>query len=93
MYVNSKVDTLLESARTTYDSDQIESINKSFEKIIKEDVPAIFLYSPDYIYIMSNKINGYNIKSITNNSERFHGIDKWYITTDKVWKIFVKDNK
>lgn len=93
MYVNSKVDELLEEARTTYKQDQLEKINKSFEKIIKEDVPAVFLYSPDYIYVMSEKIKGYNIRSITNNSERFYGIEKWYIATDDVWKIFVNDNK
>jgi peptide/nickel transport system substrate-binding protein len=93
MYVNSKVDSLLEEARTTYKQDQLEKINKSFEKIIKEDVPAVFLYSPDYIYVMSKNIKGYNIKSIANNSERFYGIDKWYIETDEVWKIFVNNNK
>ncbi len=89
MYVNSKIDKLLEDSRITPDKIQRDNIYESLQKIIKDDMPAIFLYSPDYIYIMSNKINGYNIKSITSHSERFYGIEKWYITTDQVWKIFI----
>ncbi len=91
MYVNSKADKLLEEARTTYDTKQKNAIYESFEKIIKSDVPAIFLYSPEYIYVMSDKIKGYHLESITNHSDRFYGIDKWYIDTNKVWKIFVKN--
>lgn len=90
MYVNSKADNLLESARTTSDVADKDAIYESLKKTIKNDVPAVFLYSPEYIYIMSNKINGYNTKSITNHSDRFYGIDKWYIAIDHVWKVFVK---
>jgi len=91
MYVNSKADKLLEDARTTYDTKQRNAIYESFKKIVKTDVPAIFLYSPEYIYVMSDNIKGYHLESITNHSDRFYGIDKWYIDTDKVWKIFVKN--
>jgi peptide/nickel transport system substrate-binding protein len=90
MYVNSKVDKLLEDARTTYDEDEKESINKSFEEEIRNDIPAIFLYSPEYIYIMTDRIKGYNSNTIANQSERFYGIEKWYIATSDIWKIFIK---
>ncbi|MDO8430566.1 MAG: ABC transporter substrate-binding protein [Candidatus Taylorbacteria bacterium] len=91
MYVNSKADKLLEDARITYDEKKRDAIHQSFEKILRDDMPAIFLYSPEYIYIMSKRIQGYDPESIANNSDRFYGIDKWYIDTDHVWKIFVKD--
>lgn len=90
MYVNSKTDKLLEDARSTYDDKMRMDINKSFEKIIKDDVPAIFLYSPEYIYIVSNKIKGFDETTIANHSQRFYGIDKWYINTSDVWRIFTK---
>lgn len=93
MYVNSRVDKLLEDARITNDKKQRDKIYESFNKIIKDDIPAIFLYSPEYIYIMSNKIKGYDIKSITNHADRFYGIDKWFIDTDNVWKILIKDKE
>lgn len=90
MYVNSKVDKLLEDARTATDEKVKTDLYKSFEDIVKDDVPAVFIYSPEYIYIMSDKIQGYNNKSITNYSDRFSNIEKWFIKTDSVWKVFVK---
>ncbi len=93
MYVNSKVDKLLEDARTTYDGNQRNAIYQSFEKIVKDEVPAIFLYSPDYIYVMSDKIKGYDSKSIDDHSDRYYGIEKWYITTDDIWTIFINKEK
>lgn len=90
MYVNSKVDKLLEDARSTSDEDKQLSDYLAFQKIIQDDLPVIFLYSPEYIYIMSNKIQGVNHGQITNSSDRWYGIDKWYISTDYVWKVFLK---
>jgi len=92
MYVNSKADDLLEDIRTTYDEKMLGEINKSFEKIVKDDVPAIFLYSPEYIYIMTERIGGFNKQTVANHSQRFYGVDKWFINTSDVWKIFVSDN-
>jgi peptide/nickel transport system substrate-binding protein len=93
MYVNSKADKILEDARTSFDEKAKDSLYKSFEEIIKDDVPAIFLYSPEYLYMMSKEIKGYDMKTISSPSDRFSGIDKWYIKTDKVWEIFVKDTE
>ncbi len=91
MYVNSKVDKLLDDARTTSDITKKQEFYTSFEKIIKEEVPAVFLYSPEYMYLISNKINGYNFSFITNPSDRFSGVEKWFITSDYVWKIFARE--
>lgn len=91
MYVNSKVDKILEDARSTYNEKTREDMYRSFEKIINEDVPAVFIYSPEYIYILSNQIKGYSQNSIVNHSDRFYGIEKWYITTNNVWKVFVNN--
>jgi peptide/nickel transport system substrate-binding protein len=93
MYVNSKADKILEDARTSFDEKARDTLYKSFEEIIKDDVPAIFLYSPEYLYMMSKEIKGYDMKTISSPSDRFSNIDKWYIKTDKVWEIFVKDTK
>lgn len=93
MYVNSKADKILEDARTSYDEKARNDLYESFEEIIKDDIPAIFLYSPEYLYMMSKDIKGYDMKTMTNPSDRFTNISKWYIKTDKVWEIFVKDAK
>jgi peptide/nickel transport system substrate-binding protein len=92
MYVNSKVDKILDDIRSTSDKEKKEELYGSFEKIIEDEVPAAFIYSPDYTYLISNKINGYNFSGITNPSDRFQGIESWYIAKDYVWKIFAKED-
>lgn len=51
-------------------------------------MPAIFLYSPDFIYIVSKNIQGFSIDHIITPGDRFLNSYLWYTKTDKVWKIF-----
>jgi peptide/nickel transport system substrate-binding protein len=90
MYTNSKADALLEEARQV--SDQAERFKKylAFEVEIKNDIPAIFIYSPEFIYILPPKIRGFRSGLINNRSERFAEIYRWYIETDKIWNFLVK---
>ncbi len=91
MYTNSKVDKLLEEARQT--SDPIRKIKdySAFEVEIANDIPAIFIYSPQFVYALPNKIKGFETGLINNRSERFEQINKWFVETDKVWKFLVKN--
>jgi len=88
MYTNSKVDKFLEEARKTSDLETRIEDYKAFEKEIIKDLPAVFLYSPNFIYITPNKIKSDNINLVTLPYERFLNINNWYIETNKVWKIF-----
>lgn len=93
LYVNSKVDKLLEDARTASDEESKETTYAQFEKIIQDEVPAIFLYSPEFIYVVPDRVQGLHLSPVTVPSDRFYGISKWYITTDSVWKIFDTNSK
>ncbi len=88
LYVNSKVDKILEEARITSDPGHREESFREFEKIIQDEVPAVFLYSPEFVYVVPEKVKGMKLEYITSSSDRFYGINDWYITTDNVWKIF-----
>ncbi len=90
MYANSKVDKLLEDARKSSDIDTRIAKYLSFENEIKKDIPAVFLYSPDFIYITPSKIKGLSIGVITLPFERFLNINNWYIETNNLWKIFAR---
>ena len=50
---NITVDELLEDARTISEKDERLKKFEKFEEEIDNDIPAIFLYSPDFIYIKS----------------------------------------
>ena len=90
MYTNSKVDKLLEDARSTLDQAKQNQDYLSFQNYIQQDVPAVFLYSPEFIYVVPNKIKGLSIGTITLPYERFLDIHNWYIDTNNVWKIFTR---
>ncbi|HEY4494790.1 MAG TPA: ABC transporter substrate-binding protein [Candidatus Paceibacterota bacterium] len=88
MYVNSKIDKLLEDAKNSSSEKIKKDIFDKFYDIVKEDRPAIFLYSPEFIYVTDKKVRGINLENITHTSDRFYGINKWYIKTENVWKVF-----
>ena len=88
MYTNAKVDKILEDAFVT--TDEAARIKKytQFEDEIKKDMPAVFLYSPDFIYVTSKNIQGLSIDPIAVARDRFRAVYSWYIQTENVWNIF-----
>jgi peptide/nickel transport system substrate-binding protein len=95
MYANSKADTILETIRTTSDEKIRATKYAELQKIIQTDIPAIFLYSPNFIYMLPKKINnipkgGFSLTNITVPSDRWNSSTDWYIKTEKIWKIFAK---
>jgi len=86
-YTNSKADKILQDIRTTSDGSKRVSLYQSFEKEISKDNPAIFLYSPDLVYIVPSNIKGISLDRIAGSSERFAAINTWYIETEKIWQI------
>ena len=97
MYANSHIDDILEKIRTSNDQDDNKDRYLELEKIIKNDIPAIFLYSPEFTYILPKEIinnfqNKKIINNITNPSDRWNSITEWYIKSEKVWKI-IKSNE
>ncbi|MEW5907979.1 MAG: peptide ABC transporter substrate-binding protein [Patescibacteria group bacterium] len=89
LYTNPSVDKILEKARTVSDENERKDLYKKFQEEMKRDLPAVFLYSPYYIYIVPRELKGIDEEiSTTIPSERFSQIYKWYMDTDRVWKIF-----
>lgn len=91
LYTNSKVDKLIEEMRTTEDTITRLEKAKEAEALIVNDTPAVFLYSPDLIYITSPKTHIPDLQNITTPTDRFGNIMKWYVNTDHVWNIFIKN--
>lgn len=83
---NRRADELLEKGRATTDAAARETMYKEFQDILAEDVPAIFLYSPTYTYVVSRKIQGIEPATIFTPADRFAAVELWYIKTSKSWK-------
>jgi peptide/nickel transport system substrate-binding protein len=85
LYSNNKVDKELEKLRKDKNSSDIQILLDEINK----DIPAVFIYSPAYTYLLPKKIKGENI-SITEKQDRFLDIRNWYIQTRSIWNIFIK---
>lgn len=92
LYANSKVDKLLNDAREVQNQKDQDVIIKKIYSEINNDTPAIFLYTPDYLYVLPKNIKGFESGFIASPSERFADIAKWYMEEDRVWSIFAPQN-
>lgn len=90
LYANSNVDTLLEQVRTESNPEKQKILYQSIHEEIKNDYPAVFLFSPSYIYLAPKELRGVSPRTINNSSERFAQVHQWYLKTDYVWGIFKK---
>jgi len=88
IYTNSTVDTLLARARTLSDKSERDEIYLEFEKEVLDDAPAIFLYAPDFLYVVPKSLLGERIGLVTTPSERFSGVHLWHTQTERVWHFF-----
>ncbi len=84
LYDNKDADKLLEDARLTQDKSARLSKYDDFQKIVTKDVPAVFLYSPDYLYAQPAKIKNNNTSIVSIPSDRFATVNQWYINTKRV---------
>lgn len=89
-YANIDVDNALEDFRNTADPELIREELELIESEIIGDIPAIFLYSPNFIYVIPNKLEGLSIDNIATSEERFSNVYQWHIETAKVWEVFAE---
>ena len=86
LYNNQKADKILEDARQSLDLEFRQQKYVDFQKLLLEDMPAVFLYSPYYIYPVNNKVKGIEIEKLALPSYRFSQIEKWYVRTARIEK-------
>ena len=90
LYTNANVDKLLSKLRATFDVPQKQVLYQQFVEAISLDTPAIFLYAPDFVYIVPKDIRGLELGSIETPSDRFLSVTNWHRETDWVWPLFIR---
>ncbi len=86
VYDNEEVDKILSDAREIRDIEQRKNKYLEFEQKINDDAPAVFLYSPMYIYIANTKIKGIETRAVVDPSYRLGDTNRWFIKTTRVKK-------
>lgn len=84
LYENKEVDKILEKEVKEMNLKERNKILNELQKKITEEMPAIFLYSPNYLYGIKKQIKGFNGKYILDPSKRFINIENWYIKEKRI---------
>jgi len=85
LFENEKADELLEEARK--ESSEIRAKKyEEFQEVLLEEAPCVFLYNPNFIYLLHKKVKGIEVEKIADPSKRFVEVENWYIKTRRVFK-------
>ncbi|HEY5383326.1 MAG TPA: peptide ABC transporter substrate-binding protein [Candidatus Paceibacterota bacterium] len=90
LYANPVADKILEQLRTTKDDAEKAALYSQFETQLQADIPAVFLYAPDFVYSVPNNLEGLDLGFIESPSDRFLSVTQWHLETESVWPVFVK---
>ncbi len=86
LFGDEETDKLIEEGRMEFNTEKRAELYKKFQDKINQEIPAIFLYSPDFVYPINKKVGGNNISNLISPSKRFSQINLWFIKTDRIWK-------
>jgi peptide/nickel transport system substrate-binding protein len=88
LYANINVDSLVSRMRLATSTAARDELIGEFTEEISNDVPAIFLFSPSFEYVISKEVTTTDIKKIQRSSERWSNVTDWYMHESGVWPIF-----
>lgn len=86
LFGKDDTDKLIDDGREEFNLQKRGELYLEFQKKLSAETPAIFLYSPSYIFPMKNSVRGIDAKNLISPSKRFDDVDKWYIKTKRVRK-------
>ncbi|HOX16305.1 MAG TPA: peptide-binding protein [Smithellaceae bacterium] len=78
-YKNPEADEMLEKGRSTFNQAERKKYYDRFQEILVEDQPYTFLYVPEELIIISNRIRGIEPAPIGIG----HNFIKWYVPKDE----------
>ncbi len=90
LYENKTVDAILERLASESAPDSKAIDYKNLQKEIRDDVGAIFLYHPHFIYAVDQSIKNVSLQNANFAWDRFNGITTWYTHTEFLLPWFVK---
>ncbi len=88
LYTSTSADKLLENLRLERDELTRLDYYSQFEHELVTELPAIFLYVPEFTYVLPEAVQTSGFKRLTEQSERFSTIETWHINSQNLWPIF-----
>lgn len=86
LFDDKDVDNLIEETRTILSAEGRFNNLTRLQATIASQQPAIFLASPEFVYVSKKSLGGYNENFLPLPSFRFRNISEWYVKTARVFK-------
>jgi len=80
-FINREADKVIQDARQISDPQERHDKYVHFQNILNQYLPAIFLYTPKYLYPVSDNIKGIDTQNISTPTDRFSNVTNWYVKT------------
>lgn len=77
-YDYSRVDILLERARTNTDREERKEDYFLFQRYLIDDAPVIFLYHPKVFFVSRKNLQGFETDNIISPSDRYESVADWF---------------
>lgn len=84
-YASFEADALLETVRVSRSDQEQYAALRKLRGVLTADVPAIFLYSPQYAFAYSKALRGVTLGALSLHSDRFLSLAQWYIKERRVF--------
>ncbi|MDP2696198.1 MAG: peptide ABC transporter substrate-binding protein [bacterium] len=84
IYNDKTVDSLLENIRQDFDDEIRKEKLTRLQNIIRGDQPAVFLLSPNYLYVAVKNLGGLENNVLVLASDRFKNVEGWFLKTNRV---------
>ena len=86
LFDNKDVDDGLLSLRETLESEKRQELYRKFQDSLSRENPAVFLYTPTYLYVVNSAVQGISVKAINAPAHRLALVKDWYMKTKRVKK-------
>ncbi len=83
-FASEDADIVMEEARRTTDRAERLRLYSAFQQIFAEEVPALLIYYPIYVYAVSDQVHDVQLSPLLHTSDRFRNIHEWYVETEEV---------
>ncbi len=85
-FSHKTADRVLEEIRKTTDHALRDKAFQSLQGVFEKELPAIFLFTQLYIYLLPAHIQGVELEAIALPADRFNDVHQWYIHTKRAFR-------
>ena len=86
MPADAFLDKDLEDGRFNHDIKTRKAAYLDAQKILRANLPAVFLYSPDLLVAFNNRVSGVRLNPAMESSGRYDFVSSWYVNTQRVFR-------